>query len=318
VVKRKSAKQERLDALTARLDAVEKRLASFSLEDRKAQIEELILDFFLTTRGTLVKWSEITGQSAQIDTGYMAQHLASLVLRTPGQGFKGKGLDLRDGSEVKSAASVSGVDKPRWNHSFGTVAADEKRREAEEPTKSDQYLAAPWLFYVLFDRVWDSDANSFTNLFRVRAWAVAVQHDDAWRTLIHRYLEWRKGTSYNLQLHPPVGYDQSLVVNKLGNLDLSDALVLDVRFPPASSPEAFKPQWVVEPPDRLVAEQAGRAVLRDYEEKVMPARPEPDEDYFAGLTSLENLQSPGRQGSLDDELAVLAVDASEMEELPEE
>ena len=193
-VARQSAKQKRLAALGTRLDAIKARLGALSIEERKELIEELIFDFFLTTRGTLVKWGGITGQSAQIDTGYIAQHLASLVLRIPGQGFKGKGLDLRDESEVKSAASVSGVDKPRWNHNMGKVSEDEERRAKGLPTKSEQYLAAPWLFYVLFDLVWNEDADRFTDLFRVRAWAVAVQYDDAWRTLVERYLEWREGS----------------------------------------------------------------------------------------------------------------------------
>jgi hypothetical protein len=37
----------------------------------------------------------MTGQSALIETGYIAQHLASLLLAIPGQGFRGKGIDMR-------------------------------------------------------------------------------------------------------------------------------------------------------------------------------------------------------------------------------
>lgn len=69
-----------------------KRLGALDGRQRTALIELLIEDFFVGSRRTLAKWSTLTGQSAQIDTGYIAQHMASVTLGIPGQGFKGKGL----------------------------------------------------------------------------------------------------------------------------------------------------------------------------------------------------------------------------------
>jgi hypothetical protein len=72
----------------------------------------LIRDFFVVQRAGLLKWSALTRQSAQIDTGYIAQHMASVVSRARTR-LQRKGIDLADGSEAKSAAILSGVDRPR-------------------------------------------------------------------------------------------------------------------------------------------------------------------------------------------------------------
>jgi MamI restriction endonuclease len=287
-----------------------------SADERRARIEELITDFFVDARATLVKWSQVTGQSAQIDTGYIAQHLASLVLQTPGQGFKGKGVDLSDGSEVKSASIVSGIDRPRWNHNMGTAADDEKRKVKRTKTKGFVYLnETPFLFYVLFDRVHD-EVGAPTSQLRVRGWCVNARSDEAWRSLISRYLAARHGNTYNLQLHPPVGYDDSIVVNELGNLDLARALVLDVRFELPKPGEQIKPDWQVAKFD----------VPRDFDSKskavdyVTRARPSRLEDGLEGLTNLENLQlrlQPGNEPTAVSEsgVTVAAADASELDEL---
>lgn len=240
----KLTKAERERIRAAWLARIGERLHVWSAEERKAPIEELISDFFVDQRATLVKWQNITGQSAQIDTGYIAQHLGSLVLQIPGQGFKGKGLDLADGSEVKSASILSGIDRPRWNHNMSTAAKDRAHEANGEKTKGFVYLnETPFAFYVLFDRVHD-EAGEPTKKLRVRAWCVNAQTDAAWRSLIGRYLTTRQGRTYNLQLHPPVGYDDSIVVNELGNLDMAEALVLDVRFVLPEPGQQIEPEWV--------------------------------------------------------------------------
>ena len=94
----KVTKAERERVRAAWLAKVGKQLRAWSADQRKQKIEELIPDFFVDQRATLVKWQNITGQSAQVDTGYIAQHMASLVLQIPGQGFKGKGVDVEDGT----------------------------------------------------------------------------------------------------------------------------------------------------------------------------------------------------------------------------
>jgi hypothetical protein len=218
-------------------------------DQRLFLLESLLRDFFVEQRASLLKWSALTGQSAQVDTGYIAQHVASIVLGEPGQGFKGKGLDLADGSEVKSAAILSGVDRPRWNHDMGRVADDAKRVARGMQPKWYSYLNAPLIFYLLFDRV--VDGTGATQVLRVRAWAVDARNDEAWRSLVERFLESRAGDKYNLQLHPPVGYDDSVVVNSLGNLDLSDVKVLEARMTGLNEGETFHIDWVHAPPESV-------------------------------------------------------------------
>ena len=47
--------------------------------------------------------------------------------------------------------------------------------------------------------------------------------------MFETYQRMKDGNTYNFQLHPPVGYDDDLVVNTLGNLDFSDVLIFDAR-----------------------------------------------------------------------------------------
>jgi hypothetical protein len=67
----------------------------------KQLIAALIKELFLDQRRVLTKWTGITNQSAQLDSGYIAQHLISLLTGIKGIRRRGKGLDLSDGSEVK-------------------------------------------------------------------------------------------------------------------------------------------------------------------------------------------------------------------------
>ena len=111
-------------------------LAGLTVGQRTQLLEQLFIELFGEAHVTLQKWAALTGQSAQVDSGYIAQFVASIVLGEPGQGFRGKGDDLADGSEVKSAANISGVDRPRWNHNMGKPADDQKRRSRGLPTAS--------------------------------------------------------------------------------------------------------------------------------------------------------------------------------------
>jgi hypothetical protein len=107
--------------LEARLDEIQEVLSAMTPVGRKFHIESLIRDL-VSARGTLVKWSEMTGQSALIETGYIAQHLASLLLAIPGQGFRGKGIDMRcpadaidDETAIKVVdAAVEVVSEGHW------------------------------------------------------------------------------------------------------------------------------------------------------------------------------------------------------------
>lgn len=272
------AAREELIALGERIRAD---LEQLSPEDRQRAIEELIYDFFVTARLTLLKWADRTAQSAQIDTGYIAQHLASLLLSEPGQGFRGKGLDLADGSEVKSASIVSGVDRPRWNHNLGTPSDDESRRARELPTAWEVYLAAPLVVYVLFDH-----PGSDNSKLRIRVWCVDGQDDEAWRSLVERFVEGRKPSQYNLQLHPPTGRDDSIVTNELGNLNLADVKIMEVLFSMPDEGEPLVVEWRVEPqfPVRPVT---GRTV--PLERGIAEPEQVPAGDDVPGLTDLENV-----------------------------
>ncbi len=315
----KMTKLQRDDQRSAWLAGIETRLRSLSAHERRVLIEQLITDFFVDARATLVKWSQVTGQSAQIDTGYIAQHLASLVLQTPGQGFKGKGVDLIDGSEVKSASIVSGVDRPRWNHNLGTRADDYRREAKGITTKSSVYLKdTPFLFYVLFDRVHDG-TGAPTPCLRVRGWCVNARTDTEWRSLVLRYMDARAGRTYNLQLHPPVGYDDSIVVNELGNLDMAKALVLDIRFelpPPGGRIDA---NWKVAEFD-VKQDFSSNCVAEAF---VRGARPSRLEDGLEGLTNLENLQLGFQDEDVPAPISevgvpIVVADPSELDALPDD
>ena len=232
------------------------RLRALSVEQRRGLLEELIADFFVEQRRVLLKWSALTGQSAQIDTGYIAQHIASVTLGEPGQGFKGKGVDLADGSEVKSAALLSGVDRPRWNHNMGTPASDNDRASRGLDPMWQAYLEAPRLFYVLFDRSPDAPEK-----LRVRAWCIVPSRDAGWTDLFQRYYQQRTPSQYNLQLHPPIGRNDDLVVNTLGNLDFRNVKVFEAVFALPESPDELRVEWVVEPNDSY---QSGVTIASPY------------------------------------------------------
>ena len=81
-------------------------VTTMPLEKRIELAKELIEEMFLNQRKSWGKWKNISGQSDQVDSGYLAQHLISLISGIAGQGLRGKGLDLSDGSEIKSACCV--------------------------------------------------------------------------------------------------------------------------------------------------------------------------------------------------------------------
>lgn len=102
-----------------------KTLADFAFDERIDLARELIREQIADQRIKLHRWRNLTKQPAQIDTGYIGQHLVSLVSGIEGGGFRGKGNDLIDGSEVKSADFLDSLDArgavaPRWNFTSTT------------------------------------------------------------------------------------------------------------------------------------------------------------------------------------------------------
>ena len=281
-------KPEVEDALRRAAEFRRQVLGQLSSYDRRQLLEDLFVDFFVEQWRTLLKWAALTGQSSQVDTGYIAQHVASILLAEPGQGFKGKGLDLMDGSEVKSAAIISGVDRPRWNHNMGTLAQDAKRVKAGKSTTSYEYLASPNLFYLLFDRVVHADGSDRPLVLRVRGWCLDGQEDSAWRNLLMDYIESRTPGKYNLQLHPPVGYDDNLVVNTLGNLDFSKVKVLEARIHGLGIDDDFSVEWIHPPLERIRPVQ-GRTIAMPYVRNARPSRLTSAADLLPNIDTLREL-----------------------------
>jgi hypothetical protein len=133
--------------------------------------------------------------------------------RQKGSGTRGKGLDLDDGSEVKSAYNIDGIDRSRWNHSF-------RQRD-----KIDQWLDSPNIYYVLFDQL----VRDISSPVRVRIWMITPKGDTAYQTVLRRWADlpdrtWAKSTSgeNNFQLHPSVFKDAEVnrATNQCGDLDL--------------------------------------------------------------------------------------------------
>ena len=164
----------------------------------------------------LVRWQHITGQSAQIDSGYLGQHLVSLVSGKSGlgRGSRGKGADLRDGSEVKIASTLGGVDKPRWNNKLHT------------PEAIATYFKNPAIYFGLFDTL--DKGQDFP--VRVRVWVVEPAEDEVFCDVVREWAD--KQTSGNFQLHPPCWSVSDVATNRSGNVVLPlafRALQLDIQ-----------------------------------------------------------------------------------------
>lgn len=181
-------------------------VVKLDVNERKNLTRDLIKELFLEHTATLDEWKRITGQPSQVDSGYIAQHLISLITGIPGHGLRGKGLDLGDGSQIKCASCIGGIDIPRWNLEFHGRTDGEIRR------KMDDLLKAPMIYLVLFDE------NKFEKL-RIRVWAVDPDKDEAFQRVFSNWRE-RDRKSNNFQLHPPVRKDSDVTTNLSGNLKL--------------------------------------------------------------------------------------------------
>lgn len=172
-------------------------LQNLSLNQRMQLAKSLIKEQIVNQKNLLSHWSLITAQSPMIDTGYIAQHLVSLQTQIAGQGMRGKGDDLCDGSEVKSANFIDSLDKkgataPRWNFTAGSVAIMER------------FLKYPAIYLLSID------LNPQNN-YRIRIWKVDIQQHTI---LKNRYRQWMEILGYpkfsdpshksvNFQLFPP-------------------------------------------------------------------------------------------------------------------
>ena len=200
-------------------------LKLLSKDQRKELAKSLIEEQVIKQRSLLSHWSTITAQSSMIDTGYIAQHLVSLQTQIAGQGMRGKGDDLCDGSEVKGANFLDSLDKagataPRWN--FTAVTKEIMERFLE-------YTA----IYLL-----SIDYNPENN-FRIRIWKVNIKEHTI---LKERYVEWMNKLGYpkfadtankpsvNFQLFPPnSGTNQSYARHGNGKANGFDKLQIPLE-----------------------------------------------------------------------------------------
>lgn len=179
-------------------------VARLSENVRRGLAKSFIEDAVIGQYRQLVRWQHITGQSAQIDSGYLGQHLVSLVSGKAGRGpgSRGKGADLDDGSEIKIASTLGGVDKPRWNNKLNTSGA------------VATYLRNPAIYFGLFDTLDKGEDYPV----RVRVWIIEPPTDAEFCNVVQAWAS--KQTSGNFQLHPPCWSVSNIATNESGNLGL--------------------------------------------------------------------------------------------------
>lgn len=82
-----------------------------TISDNVALVREFLSELVLRPRRDLMKWASMTKQTPNMNIGYPAQHLASLVTGVEGVRTAARGHDLCDHSEVKSCSRVDQLDK---------------------------------------------------------------------------------------------------------------------------------------------------------------------------------------------------------------
>ncbi len=178
----------------------------------KKFVEEVILPQWTQ----LSAWNKLTNQTSQLDFGYLSQHLVSIISGIAGNDNRGKGDDLADGSEVKSASCIDAVDTPRWNNvnCGAKLSAD----------INSKFASMPYLFFVLLDTT-----EKGRDILRCRIWCVRPSEDEEFMKVMIGWAEENdnkqaEGKSFktNLQLHPPRWEkgDENITTNTMGNLKL--------------------------------------------------------------------------------------------------
>lgn len=191
-------------------------LKNLCKKDREILAKKFTEEVILPQWTQLSSWNRLTNQTSQLDFGYLSQHLVSLITGIPGNNQRGKGDDMADGSEVKSASCVDADDTPRWNN----VNCGAK----ETPELVAKLTSLPYLFFVLLDTT-----EKGGNILRCRIWCVRPKDDTNFMKVAKCWTKEndekkKKGESLktNFQLHPPrwekaVG---NLTTNNCGNLEL--------------------------------------------------------------------------------------------------
>ena len=210
-------------------------IKDFDRDTREVLAKKFIEEVILPQWKQLKQWNNITKQTAQIDFGYLAQHLASIISGIPGKGQRGKGDDLEDGSEVKSASCLDAEDTPRWNN----VNCGKKNIQ----DLTGILDATPYIFFVLIDTT-----ERYGDILRCRIWSVRPGEDKAFRDVL---LGWAKenedGKKVNLQLHPPrwEKAEENITTNLQGNLKLPllyESIQIDLPEILVMKTKVYKPE----------------------------------------------------------------------------
>lgn len=204
------------------------KLEDLTVQERISLIEKLLTEQVAEQRFKLKAWRDLTNQPAHIDTGYVGQHLVSLVTGIRGGGFRGKGLDLADRSEIKSANFLDSLDKngrnaPRWNF------------ESNDLPSMEALLDLPAIYLVSID-------FNPRNLIRVRIWTIYPRTHKEFST---RYIEWMEKLgkpklldperpSANFQLFPPRNNSLETYARH-GKGGLFSKLRIELESPPCSN-----------------------------------------------------------------------------------
>lgn len=90
---------------------MERKKDYITIHNNKDQIIKLLEELVVQPRVKAHEWSDLTKQSPALKIGYIGQYLASLVLGMEGSRSAARGMDIVDGTEVKTCYKVDQVDE---------------------------------------------------------------------------------------------------------------------------------------------------------------------------------------------------------------
>jgi len=221
---------------------------------------DLLEDLFAKPRRAVQKWSKITGQTAQVRLAYPGQHLASVITGMPGAGTAARGVDLADGSEVKSCSRADQLGTCTdcdaavlpYQETCPECVSEKIKRKTDShwilsirtEQELEQYLEGPRLIAILFDRD-EEDPSSI----RARAWEIWTQEER------HSYFAWKLRDYFENNYLVKVREGLSPAPLNLHPLKrdfflMNPLLVFDARIRNADSEEAtVEVDLLVEPTD---------------------------------------------------------------------
>jgi hypothetical protein len=210
-------------------------------------IKALLKDIYLSYREKLLKWAEITRQTAIVDPEYLSMHLVSIFTGIPGTGTAARGFDLADGSEVKSSSRVEQLGRCKecgaavmsFEEKCGRCGSQNIERKYdshwifslrnEEEVKS--LLSRPMIYLVLMDY---EDVEK-RDVIRIRIWRLDPKDPFVqiffWDYYFLEYYKKRKErgeTPAPCNLHPDKPLTKSLkpLLVFLGKVDFSESKIM--------------------------------------------------------------------------------------------